>query len=197
MESKESLSRTAARPKVPFSYGKLFWSTFIISAFTVGGGFVIVPLLKAKYVDEYGWIGEDEALDLVAIAQSAPGVVAANAAIILGFRMGGFPGTLVALFATVLPPLITLTIISYFYEAFKANLYARMILKGMQCGVSAVLINVLVGLVLKQVRKKLILPLLVMAGSFVASVFFHVNIMEIILVDAILGLFLMRDPVYN
>lgn len=194
--------KTRRRPasgtgKVPFSYGKLFWSTFIISAFTVGGGFVIIPLLKAKCVDEYGWIDDTEALDLVAIAQSAPGVVAANAAVILGYRMGGFLGTAVALLATVLPPLITLTLVSYFYEAFKANPYARMILKGMQCGVSAVLIDVLFGLVQKQVRKKLALPLLIMAGSFVASVFFHVPIMEIIFIDAVLGLLLMRDPIYN
>ena len=184
--------KTRRRPasgtgKVPFSYGKLFWSTFIISAFTVGGGFVIIPLLKAKYVDEYGWIDDT----------AAPGVVAANAAVILGYRMGGFLGTAVALLATVLPPLITLTLVSYFYEAFKANPYARMILKGMQCGVSAVLIDVLFGLVQKQVRKKLALPLLIMAGSFVASVFFHVPIMEIIFIDAVLGLLLMRDPIYN
>ena len=184
-------------PKTPFSYWKLFVSTFIISAFTVGGGFVIVPLLKSKFVDEYGWIGDDEALDLVAIAQSAPGVVAANAAIILGYRMGGFRGTAVALFATVLPPLITLTIISYFYEAFKTNLYVRILLKGMQCGVSAVLVNVLLGLVARQVKKRLVLPLVIMAGSFTASVFFHVNVMEIILADAVIGLLLMRDPVYN
>ena len=59
---------------------KLFKSTFIISAFTIGGGFVIIPLLKAKFVDEYKWLDDKEALNLVAIAQSAPGVVAANAA---------------------------------------------------------------------------------------------------------------------
>lgn len=74
---------------------------------------------EIEIVDEYGWIGDDEALDLVAIAQSAPGVVAANAAIILGYRMGGFRGTAVALFATVLPPLITLTVISYFTKPSK------------------------------------------------------------------------------
>ena len=59
-------------------YWKLFKSTFIISAFTIGGGFVIIPLLKAKFVDEYKWMDDKEALNLVAIAQSAPGVVAAN-----------------------------------------------------------------------------------------------------------------------
>lgn len=71
-------------------YWKLFKSTFVISAFTIGGGFVIIPLLKAKFVDEYGWLNDKEALNLVAIAQSAPGVVAANAAISMGYRMAGF-----------------------------------------------------------------------------------------------------------
>ena len=172
-------------------------STFIISAFTVGGGFVIIPLLKTKFVDEYGWLQENETLDLVSIAQSAPGVVAANASIIMGYRLGGIRGTLTALLATILPPLITLTVISYFYEAFAANPYVRMFLKGMQCGVTAILVNVVLDLVLKQWKKKLVLPLLIMAGSFTASYFLKINIMEIILVDAIIGFFLMRDPKYN
>ena len=88
-------------------YWKLFKSTFIVSAFTIGGGFVIFPLLKAKFVDEYKWMDDKEALNLVAIAQSAPGVVAANAAISMGYKLGGIRGTLTALLATILPPLIT------------------------------------------------------------------------------------------
>ena len=183
--------------KEPFSYSRLFFSTFIISAFTVGGGFVLIPLMKAKYVDEYGWLEENEALDLVSIAQSAPGVMAANSSIIMGYRMGGFLGSLTALFATVLPPLITLTIISFFYDAFASNPYVRMFLKGMQCGVTAILIKVVLDLVVKQVKKKLALPLIVMAGTFIAAVVFKINIMHIIAVDAIIGLFLMRDPQYD
>ena len=160
----------------PFSYRKLFVSTFLISAFTVGGGFVLIPLMKAKYVDEYGWMSENESLDLVSIAQSAPGAVAVNASIIMGYRLGGIPGTLTALLATVLPPLITLTVVSYFYDAFSTNPYVRMFLKGMQCGVTAILLDVVLGLLMKQIRKKLALPLLIMAGTFVASYFFHVNL---------------------
>ena len=67
-------------------YWKLFKSTFIISAFTIGGGFVIISLLKAKFVDEYKWLGDKEALNLVAIAQSAPGIMAVNASIIIGYK---------------------------------------------------------------------------------------------------------------
>ena len=182
-----------AELKEPFSYRKLFISTFLISAFTVGGGFVLIPLMKAKFVDEYGWLKENEALDLVSIAQSA----AANSSIIMGYRMGGFLGSVTALLATILPPLITLTIISFFYDAFASNPYVRMFLKGMQCGVTAILIKVVFDLVVKQVKKKLALPLLVMAGTFIASVVFKINIMQIIAVDAIIGLLLMRDPQYD
>jgi chromate transporter len=183
--------------KEPFSYRKLFISTFLISAFTVGGGFVLIPLMKAKFVDEYGWLKENEALDLVSIAQSAPGVMAANSSIIMGYRMGGFLGSLTALLATVLPPLITLTVISFFYDAVASNPYVRMFLKGMQCGVTAILIKVVFDLVVKQVKKKLALPLIVMAGTFIAAVVFKINIMQIVAVDAIIGLFMMRDPQYD
>ena len=183
---------TAEKPekadfKEPFSYRKLFISTFLISAFTVGGGFVLIPLMKAKFVDEYGWLKENEALE----------VMAANSSIIMGYRMGGFLGSVTALLATILPPLITLTIISFFYDAFASNPYVRMFLKGMQCGVTAILIKVVFDLVVKQVKKKLALPLLVMAGTFIASVVFKINIMQIIAVDAIIGLLLMRDPQYD
>ena len=85
-------------------YWVLFKSTFLISAFTVGGGMVIIPLLKSKFVDEYGWIDDKETLDIVAIAQSMPGVMAINASIMLGYRMSGLMGTMVTLMATILPP---------------------------------------------------------------------------------------------
>lgn len=181
----------------PVTYWTLFKSTFIISAFTVGGGFVLIPLMKAKFVDEYHWISEKESLDLVAIAQSAPGAVAINAAIIMGYRMGKVKGLLATLIGTVLPPLITLTIVSQFYEAYAANPYVQMVLKGMQCGVAAVILDVVIDLVQKQVQKKLVLPILIMLGSFVASYFFNINIMYIILVDALIGLLLMQKPIYN
>ena len=193
--TEERLEKTVL--KEPFSYSRLFISTFIISAFTVGGGFVLIPLMKAKYVDEYGWMKENESLDLVSIAQSAPGAVAVNASIIMGYRLGGILGTFTALLATVLPPLITLTVVSYCYDAFATNPYVRMFLKGMQCGVTAILLDVVLGLLVKQVKKKLALPLLIMAGTFIASYFLKIDIMHIILVDAVIGFFLMRDSQYN
>lgn len=177
-------------------YWKLFKSTFVISAFTIGGGFVIIPLLKAKFVDEYGWLDDKEALNLVAIAQSAPGVVAANAAISMGYRMAGFKGSMVALFATVLPPLITLSIISYCYDFFASNQYIQLMLKGMQCGATAIILNVALDLLIKEWKKKLFIPLLIIFGTFVANYFFDINLMYAILVDALIGFFLLRDKKY-
>ena len=177
-------------------YWKLFKSTFVISAFTIGGGFVIIPLLKAKFVDEYGWLNDKEALNLVAIAQSAPGVVAANAAISMGYRMAGFKGSLVALLATVLPPLITLSIISYCYDFFASNQYIQLMLKGMQCGATAIILNVALDLLIKEWKKKLLIPLLIIVGTFVANYFFDINLMYAILVDALIGFVLLRDKKY-
>ena len=69
--------------------GKLFLSTLYLSTFTFGGGYVIITLMKKKFVDEYHWIDEQEMLDMTAIAQSSPGAIAVNGAIIVGYRIAG------------------------------------------------------------------------------------------------------------
>ncbi len=185
------------KPRDAHFFWTLFKTTFIISAFTVGGGFVIIPLLKGKFVDEYHWINDKDALDMVAIAQSMPGVVAVNSAIILGYRMAGILGTLVALVATVLPCLITLSIISYCYDFFIQNAYIRMVLKGMQCGATALIVNVGIDLLVKQCKKKLVLPLLIIAATFIGNIWFQLNIMALVIVDGMIGLLFMRAVKYN
>lgn len=176
---------------------KLFKSTFIISAFTIGGGFVIIPLLKAKFVDEFKWLDDEEALNLVAIAQSAPGVVAVNAAISIGYRLAGLRGCAVAVLATVLPPLITLSAVACFYDAVAHNAYVQMMLKGMQCGATAVIINVVLDLLKKELQKKLVLPLAIIIGTFTANYFFNVNLMTAVIIDAFIGLMMLRDARYS
>ena len=99
-------------------YKKLFFSTFKLSACTFGGGFVIIPLMRKKFVEELGWIQEDEMMDLAAIAQSSPGAIAVNASILVGYHVAGIPGAMLTVLGTVLPPLIIISIISTFYQAF-------------------------------------------------------------------------------
>ncbi len=178
-------------------YWKLFKSTFIVSAFTVGGGYVIIPLLKAKYVDEYHWISDEETLNMVAIAQSTPGIMAVNTAIMLGYRMAGVLGALTGMFATVLPPLIIITIVATFYDLIAHNETVQLVLKGMQCGATALLLNVAIDLLKKQFEKKLILPIVIILATFVANVFLDVNIMALVAIDGIIGFFLLRDKKYS
>ena len=86
---------------------KLFTSTFSLSAFTFGGGYVIVTLMKERFVDRYHWIEEEEMLDMTAIAQSAPGPIAVNGAIVVGYKIAGLLGVLVSVIGTILPPFIS------------------------------------------------------------------------------------------
>ena len=115
-------------------YRKLFTSTFYLSAFTFGGGYVIIPLMRKKFVEQFHWIEETEMLDLTAIAQSAPGPIAVNASILIGYRLAGFAGAMVSTLGTVLPPLIILSLISLAYTAFQSSLIVKLVLRGMQAG---------------------------------------------------------------
>lgn len=168
-------------------YRKLFLSTFKLSACTFGGGFVIIPLLRQKFVDELKWIDEQEMMDLTAIAQSSPGAIAVNASIVVGYHVAGIPGALISILGTVLPPLVIISVISLFYRAFRDNAIVNMAMAGMLCGVAAVIFDVVINMAKTIFRQRRILPLLVMAGSFIAVRFFSVNIMFIILTCGIIG----------
>lgn len=168
-------------------YWTLFISTFYLSAFTFGGGFVIVPLMKKKFVDRLQWIEEDEMLNLIAIAQSAPGPIAVNTSILLGYRIAGISGAFLAVFGTVLPPLVILTVISFFYQAFQDSKIIRALLKGMQAGVAAVIIDVVMSMAGNVIKGKEIISVFMMVGAFVATFVFDINVIYIILACGILG----------
>jgi len=168
-------------------YLKLFTSTFYLSAFTFGGGYVIVPLMKKKFVDNLKWIEENEMLDLIAISQSAPGPIAVNASILLGYRIAGFTGGLISVLGTVLPPLIILSVISLFYTAFRDNEVVNAALKGMQAGVTAVIVDVVISMASNVFKEKKILSVIIMIGSFMATYFLKINVIYIIFICGIIG----------
>lgn len=169
-------------------YRKLFTSTFYLSAFTFGGGYVIVPLMKKKFVDELKWIEEKEMLDMVAIAQSAPGVIAVNTSIMLGYRLAGILGAFITVLGTVLPPLIILSVISLFYAAFKENAAVHAVLKGMSAGVAALIADVTVNMSKNIIKEKNIFSILIMAVTFCAVFFFNVDVMYVLLISGVIGI---------
>lgn len=166
---------------------RLFLSTLSLSAFTFGGGYVIVTLLKKKFVDEYHWIEEAEMLDLVAIAQSSPGAIAVNGAIVVGYKLAGMIGAIVVIIATIIPPLVIISVISVFYTAFRDNFLVSKLLQGMQAGVGAVIASVVWQMGADVVRSKSTASLLIMAAAFAATCFFGVNVVVVVLVCAALG----------
>lgn len=168
-------------------YFKLFVSTLYLSAFTFGGGYVIITLLKNKFVDELHWIDEEEMLDLAAIAQSAPGPIAINGAIVVGFKLGGIPGVLLSILGAVLPPFIILTTISFFYESFKQNMYIQSVLKGMQAGVAAVIVSVVYDMGSDVVKTKDFVLIGIMILAFVANYVFGLNVVYIIITVGLFG----------
>jgi len=168
-------------------YRTLFLSALQLSTFTFGGGFVIIPLMRKKFVEKLHWIDEQEMMDYTAIAQSSPGAIAVNAAILVGYRVAGIAGALIAVLGTVLPPLVILSVISFFYAAFRANQIVSMAMAGMAAGVAAVICDVVFTMGAGVLRQRRVLPVLVMAGAFAATCFFGVNVVVIILVCGVIG----------
>ncbi len=169
----------------------LFLSTFYISAFTFGGGYVILPLMKEKFVGELGWVEEDEMLDLIAIAQSSPGAMAVNISILVGYKVAGVFGSVVVVIATLLPPIIIISIIAHFYNLLKSNIYVGYFLKSMGAVVSAVIFTVVYDLIVKIVNTKNIILIALVVISLIAKIVFNVNVLLILVFCALVGLLTM------
>ena len=166
----------------------LFLSMLKISACTFGGGFVIVTFMRRKFVEELHWIDETEMLDMIALAQSSPGAIAVNASILVGWKTGGLAGMVAAVLGTIIPPMVILGVISVFYQAFATNRYVALVLQGMQCAVAAVILDVAVSLGQKTVKEGSAVHIAVMLTAFLATFFFHVNVVLIILLAIVVGI---------
>ena len=166
---------------------KLFLSTLYLSAFTFGGGYVIVTLMKDKFVDKYHWIEENEMLDLIAIAQSAPGAIAVNGAIVVGYKLAGLAGVLTAIFGTVLPPFLIISVISVFYQIFRDNFIISELLDGMQAGVGAVIASVVWDMAAGITKKKEWISIVIMVAAFIASYVMEIQGVYMVLICIAMG----------
>ena len=175
------------KPRASNVLWMLFSGMFYISAFTFGGGFVIATFVKKKFSDELGWIDESEMLDLIALAQSAPGAIAVNVAILVGWKVFGVIGMIASVLGTILPPMIILTAVSFIYNLIADNMYVAMVLKGMQAGVAAIILSVSIDLAVKVMKEKSILYDALIVAAFVLSFFFNVNVVFLIIAALLLG----------
>lgn len=167
---------------------QLFVSMFVLSSCTFGGGFVIVSLMKKKFVDEKHWLDEDEMLDITAITQSAPGPLPVNASVIIGYRMAGVLGSVIAVLGTILPPMIIISLISLCYEQFRTNQVIALALQVTRAGVAAVIMDVTLKLAGNVLKIKRAMYTIMMVLCFVAVTMFDVSAMAVILTCLVIGI---------
>lgn len=168
-------------------YKTLFKSTFFLSMFTFGGGYVIVPLMEKKFVNELKWITEDEMLDLIALGQSSPGPIAVNTSILVGYRMAGILGALVTVLGTIIPPLVIMSLLAYVYMAVSTNPIVNNMLLGMQAGVAAIIVNVVYNMASRIIKQKKIIPIIVMILALIAGIILQVNILWLLSISGVIG----------
>ena len=120
-------------------YYQLFITFFRIGAFTIGGGYAMIPLIEKEVVDSKKWIERKEFLDMLAMAQSAPGVLAINTAIFIGYKIRGFKGCLVTTFGCALPSFLIILLIATFFLDIKDNTVIASIFKGIRPAVVALI----------------------------------------------------------
>ncbi|MBR1784875.1 MAG: chromate transporter [Bacteroidales bacterium] len=110
----------------------LFWSFFKVGTFTIGGGYAMIPLMQSELVERHGWLGEEEFLDDVALAQSMPGVFAVNMAAMTGYRLRRLGGAAAAIAGNVLMPIVFILLLATVFRAFGDNVYVQRVFMGLR-----------------------------------------------------------------
>ena len=172
------------------TYLTLFTSAFFISAITFGSGYVIISVIKKRFVDDLKWIEEDEMINLMALAQSSPGAIAANTSLLVGYKVCGAFGAFLTVLGMALPPLVTIFIISLFYNAFRENAVVSAVLMGMQAGACAVIADVIVSMFINVIKDKDVrrtVKAAIMIGAFAAAFILKINFVFIVLFFILLG----------
>lgn len=152
-----------------------------ISAFTFGGGYVVVPMVKKYFVYGKGYFDEDELMEIAAIAQSTPGAIAVNLVSLAGYRVAGTAGLVISAVCAVIPPLVILSVISVCYSAVISNALVAAVLKGMQAGVAALIVDFIVDMTGRVLKEKSLLLDGMVFVSFGISFFTDVNVIFVLL----------------
>ena len=118
---------------------KLFLTFFKIGLFTIGGGYAMIPLIEKDVVERNGWVTKEEFVDLLAVAQSAPGVFAVNISIFIGYKLQKLRGAIAAAFGCVVPSVIIILLIAMFFNGFRENEVVNNVFKGLRPAVVALI----------------------------------------------------------
>ncbi len=163
---------------------KLFITFFKIGLVTFGGGLAMMPLMIKETVEKNKWVSEDEVVDYYALAQTIPGIIAANVAVMIGHKANKFLGSLFALLGMVLPSIIVICIIAALLQQFSSIVWIQHALKGINIAVLVMLIGMIV-----KFKKNIfdIITILIAIAAFILIAFFNLSPIYIIVGAALLG----------
>lgn len=125
---------------------EIFWSFLKIGAFTFGGGYAMIPLIQYEVISRRGWLTEQEFIDLLTIAQTAPGPIALNTAVFVGYKFRRYWGALAAVLGVVIPSFAIILVIAIFFAGIRNNVWVDAAFKGMRPAVVALIVAPIVGL---------------------------------------------------
>ena len=120
-------------------YLQLFWTYLKIGTFTIGGGYVMLSMIEREVVERKGWIDRDEFMNMIALAQAAPGLIAVNSAIFIGWRIGGWRGVIATVLGAVLPSFLIILAIAMLFQDYKDYPAVVAIFKGIRPAVVALI----------------------------------------------------------
>jgi len=120
-------------------YGKLFVSFWKIGTFTIGGGYVMIPIMEQEIVDRRGWISREEFMDYLSLSQAMPGIFAVNMATCIGRKLGGIWGVVCAIAGNVLMPIALILMLSMFFRYFRDNVIVERVFMGLRPAVVALI----------------------------------------------------------
>lgn len=167
-------------------FWQLFYTYLKIGTFTLGGGYVMLPLIQREVVDRKKWIDEEEFLNMIALAQAAPGLIAVNSAIFIGWRVGGWRGVIGAVLGAVLPSFLIILAIAMVFSEWKDMPAVEAIFKGIRPAVVALIAAPLVKL--SKAAKISWLTALIPIVAALAIWLLHINPVWVILTTIVLTL---------
>lgn len=168
---------------------KLFLVFFQIGAFTFGGGYAMIPYIEREIVEKNKWIKSEDIIDIFAIVQSVPGVIAVNSSTFVGYRVAGLGGSIAATLGVVLPSYIVISIIALFLYNFKSYPYVNEAFYGIQAGVAALMTHVVINLGKKSIKTiKNGFAIVLAAGAFLALTLFGAPAIPVLIVAGVAGL---------
>ena len=164
----------------------LFISFFKVGAFTFGGGYAMLPLVKKELSEKKGYISENEIVDMLAVSESTPGSIAVNIATFVGYKIGGVFGSVCSTLGVVMPSFIIISILSFFIEAFKTNLYVSYAFWGVRAAVMALILSALITVFTH--TPKGYLAVIIMLASFLSTAFFGISAIYVLIIWAVFGI---------